>query len=111
MKATWHNVRFFVESKGRSNAEDKITTVQAGISANLNKPAKFYGNSLTTGCMTPCVEQGNRRVAKHEKITAECYKPYLRDANWITKDRKYPSMAYHTNIVQIAANDLNSMLL
>lgn len=97
--------------KGRSTAEDKIPTVQVGISANLNKSATFYGNSLTTGCTTPCIEQGNRRIAKHEKITAGCYKPYLRDANWITKDRNHPSMAYHTNIVQIAANDLNSMLL
>lgn len=33
------------------------------------------------------------------------------DTNWITKARKYLSMAYHASIVQIAAIDLNSMLL
>ncbi len=50
-------------------------------------------------------------VAKHGKITAGCNKPYLFDANWITKARKYLSMAYHANIVWIAEIDLNSMLL
>lgn len=36
-------------------------------------------------------------------------KPYLCHANWITKARKHLSTAYHANIVQIAAIDLNSL--